>query len=85
MRERFKGTGSLNTSNNNEIKEMVKSGSLSEEKRNVLDMWHTEDIDDSDKETLYEKYNISKDIGVVICDLRTCSSVVISGKELHNI
>ena len=61
MRERFKGTGSLNTSNNNEIKERVKSGGLSEEKRNVLDMWHAEDIDDSDKETLYEKYNISKD------------------------
>ena len=61
MRERFKGTGSLNTSNNNEIKERVKSGGLSEEKRNVLDMWHAEDIDDSDKETLYEKYNITKD------------------------
>ncbi len=60
MRERFKGTGSLDTSNN-EIKEKVRSSGLSEEKRNVLDMWHTEDIDDSDKESLYEKYNITKD------------------------
>ena len=28
---------------------------------NVLDMWHTEEMDDSDKESIYEKYNISKD------------------------
>ena len=60
MRERFKGTGSVNTSNS-EVKERVKSSGLSEEKKNVLDMWHTEEMDDSDKESIYEKYNISKD------------------------
>ena len=60
MRERFKGTGSVNTSNS-EVKERIKSSGLSEEKKNVLDMWHTEEMDDSDKESIYEKYNISKD------------------------
>ena len=37
MRERFKGTGSVNTSNS-EVKERIKSSGLSEEKKNVLDM-----------------------------------------------
>ena len=33
----------------------------------------------------YIKHSISKYIGVVICDLRTDLSGVISDKELHNI
>ena len=60
MRERFKGTGSINISNS-EVKERIKSSGLSEDKKNVLDMWHTEEMDDSDRESIYEKYNISKD------------------------
>lgn len=59
MRERFKGTGSMKVITDNEEHNNNKSV-LTKEKREILDLWNIDEMDESDRESLLEKYKISR-------------------------
>ena len=59
MRERFKGTGSLKNFTDNTRKTKYANG-LTTEKKDILDLWDIEEMDEYDKEILFEKYSITK-------------------------
>ena len=54
MRERFKGTGSLKNFTDNTRKTKYANG-LTTEKKDILDLWDIEEMDEYDKEILFEK------------------------------
>ena len=59
MRERFKGTGSLKS-----FADSTGNG-LTKEKKDILDLWNIEEMDEYDREDLFQKYSITnKDLDI---------------------
>ena len=56
MRKRFRGVGDAE----NGFLEKSGGAGLSENKKNVIDLWFNDDLDDSDKEVLMDKYEITE-------------------------